>query len=223
MTPEPPPTRRSFLAGAAAVMAGAAGFLLATTGRAAAAQTTFGVMQDTYSNKQNPTTNFSTDPSVLVNGTTTKTKRAYLKWNVAGLPTDAVITAADVILNPRQNDTAIVVTAHQVGSDWQSGSLTWNNAPQPGSQLASKAGGMVAGQDYVLGLGSYVTGNGLWSVVLAANSTRDRGFEAENDPGVRDAKLRLTWTTSPTTTVAATTTTVAGGNDGLYHDSYDRY
>ena len=89
---------------------------------------------DTYSLVQHPTTNYGTQPMILVQ----QGSNGYLQFDLATLPTGAIVSKATLRLYLDSVSGSGKIDAYQLGYVWNEGALTYNNAPPLG---ASATGG----------------------------------------------------------------------------------
>jgi hypothetical protein len=89
---------------------------------------------DTYSLLQHPTTNYGTQPTILVQ----QGSNGYLQFDLSTLPTGAIVSKAMLRLFLDSVSGSGKIDAYQLGNAWTEGALTYNNAPQLG---ASATGG----------------------------------------------------------------------------------
>jgi hypothetical protein len=89
---------------------------------------------DTYSLVQHPTTNYGTQPMILVQ----QGSIGYLQFDLSTLPAGAVVSKATLRLYLDTISGSGKIDAYQLGYAWNEGTLTFNNAPPLG---ASATGG----------------------------------------------------------------------------------
>ena len=89
---------------------------------------------DTYSLVQHPTTNYGTQPMILVQ----QGSNGYLQFDLSALPTGAIVSKATLRLYLDSVSGNGKIDAYQLGYAWNEGTLTYNNAPPMG---ASATGG----------------------------------------------------------------------------------
>ena len=125
---------------------------------------TIPVHADAFVDSQNPDTNYAGAPDLYVkyypdfNGSPL-TQRAYLKFDLSGIPAGHIITAAKLYLFVVGNDGHPPPNAnlYHAGDGWGWASITWNTQPPTGNYLGTK-GFMFWGEYYAWDLFE----SGLW-------------------------------------------------------------
>jgi hypothetical protein len=125
---------------------------------------TIPVHADAFVDSQNPNTNYGGGPDLYVeyypdfNGAPL-TQRAYLKFDMSGIPPGHIVTAAKLYLfvvgnggHPPPN-----ADLYHVGDGWTGAAITWNTQPPTGNYLATR-GFMFWGNYYAWNLFE----SGLW-------------------------------------------------------------
>lgn len=92
--------------------------------------------------------------------------RSYVKFQVSGLT--GPVTSAKLRLNVTE-DSPDGGRVYRVANSWSESSLTWNNAPPPGTQVGS-AGAVAPGTVTVTLDPAIFTANGTYSFALANGS-----------------------------------------------------
>ncbi|MBM4302151.1 MAG: DNRLRE domain-containing protein [Deltaproteobacteria bacterium] len=125
---------------------------------------TIPVHADAFVESQNPDTNYGGEPDLYVQyfpefNETSMTRRAYLKFDMSGIPPGHIITAAKLYLfvvgnggHPPPN-----ADLYHVGDGWTGATITWNTQPPTGNYLATQ-GSMFWGEYYAWNLFE----SGLW-------------------------------------------------------------
>ncbi|MBB6735261.1 glycoside hydrolase family 16 protein [Cohnella zeiphila] len=104
-------------------------------------------------------------------------KKAYLKFTVsgAGTITDAILKVKCVT-----GGTATVGAYAGTGNNsWTESNLAWNNRPDVGSLLDSKSTTFVAGTVYSFHVGSLLSANGTYSIILKSTSGDEVVFSSK--------------------------------------------
>ncbi|MBA3877544.1 MAG: hypothetical protein C0498_11555, partial [Anaerolinea sp.] len=175
----------------------------ATTPAVPVTTTTFNPTADTYVDSKFGSKNYGTNASLLINGASNQTQRAYLKFDTTTLPTGA-ITGATLRLYATVSSSAGFRGNQLSTTSWTETGLTWSNAPAPGAALGS-SGAFSANAYAPADVSSAVTTRGVIALVVTdpsptiAASFQSR--EAANRP-----QLVVT-TTPPSDTTAPTVPT----------------
>jgi len=93
---------------------------------------------DAFVNEAFPDSNYGSDPRLYVYTRTDQNRRAYLKFDLSSLPSDATITAAKLRLYCWHTDELIPgvsdIEVRRVTSDtWTESGITWSNIPAYGA------------------------------------------------------------------------------------------
>jgi parallel beta-helix repeat protein len=165
--------RRVAISLAAALLGG---MLVAAVGAAPAGAVTLNPVADTYVDSSTPSSNFGT--RIYVRTDNSPTLRAYLRFNVQGAGTTAVLRFF------AETGNSIGVNVHTVSNHtWGETSTTFTNAPAVGPVIAS-TGPITAGTWQQVNVSSAVS-NGLVSFALTSTSntaTRFTSREGANKP-----------------------------------------
>jgi hypothetical protein len=151
---------------------------------------TFLPTDDSQVKDTSPDTNYGTvTPLRVREGTVTSpnTYHTYLKFNVTGLSGSPSSAKLRLFVETSSGNTFAVSST---ATTWTETAITWNNAPVPGTQLATFfPTSSVAYIDITLPLGAFVTGNGTYSFVIASNGTTSAFFTSRE--GVNPPQLVL--------------------------------
>jgi hypothetical protein len=147
-------------------------------------------------------------------------RRSYLKFDLSGIPDNAIITSAKLHLYRYEGEAeGETIGSYYVSDDtWTESGITWNNAPAMGSQMSSTAVGPDDGGyiwDVTSQVSSEITGDDILSVGLkfaVESKTKhqdfcDRELTGDNCNDVQGPYLEIVYTL-PTTTTTTTTTTL---------------
>ena len=106
-------------------------------------------------------TNYGNENVLYVLDQSAYEKRTYILWNISVLPTNAIITNAQLGLYKYQALASGLILAYGTSAEWTENSLTWNNQPSSGTSQSSTS---------VLSTGWYY-----WDVTNAAESALSQG------------------------------------------------
>jgi hypothetical protein len=96
---------------------------------------------DTYVNSNNPTANYGSETQLMLyaQGPLARFRRAYLKFDLSGIPAGEIITGAKLHLYFNGNLTQ-PADLHYVENDtWKENEITWNNKPDFFAVMADEA------------------------------------------------------------------------------------
>ncbi len=133
---------------------------------AAAVSKTFAPLADAYVIQTYPSTNYGSSHSLQADAS--PVTRSYLRFVVSGLNGAVVQSASIKFYAGSSNSTGFSVSA-LADNTWTEATVTYKNAPAPGSVLAaSKA--FKTGTWVNVDVSSYVTGDGTYNVVVTTPS-----------------------------------------------------
>jgi hypothetical protein len=132
-------------------------------------------------------------------------RRAYVKFSVSGVPSDATQVTAMLQLWARKSGSA-TLTMWSVPSTWSESTLTWANQPALGVAVTSRTG-VTSGQYNGFDVSSYVSGNGTYALAITSSSSTELSFVSKEATSNHPALLTLNWT--PSTSTSSTTTTTS--------------
>lgn len=204
------PTRRAALILAIGVVAATLGFMAS----ADADQLSFTAAADTWVDQNAPTSVAGGTATTLDIAQATKLKRAFLRFDVAGIPAGATGVTATVDLTTRTSMTkTIELHALNTGQTFAEATTNWNNQPTFSTTILGTGCCKATGVRFSIPAGN-VTGNGTWYFAVI-NKTTQNGSESlqsrEGTPDTDDPKLTVTYTTTSTTT----STTLPPGCTGV--------
>lgn len=169
------PPRLYALMGAASIMVLVATAVFATCANASTT-VRFGTSGNGYVRADQPTTNFSTDTVLRIDGS--PIVRAYLRFDLRGVV--GSITSARLQIWANTANTA-GYTVERTGNAWTQASLTYQNAPAVGASVAS-VGGFAAGSMTTADVTSAVTGGSLANFVLVDRNATAVSLASAADP-----------------------------------------
>jgi hypothetical protein len=122
---------------------------------------TFLPLADSYVNADAPPTNYGNSTTLRVDGS--PIVRSYLRFTVQGL--NGTVTKAVLRIFANSASTSSIAASAVTNSTWTEGSITYNNAPSPGSSLGS-SGPVTAGTWVSIDITAYISGNGTYNLAL---------------------------------------------------------
>lgn len=148
---------------------------------------------DTYTAKGNPARPHGAEDELKVNSGT-RERRAYVRFELAGIPAGATgITASLRLYAPADASSSVRFVVSQVATGWSEATLSWNNQPVVGATVATKAG-LVGGAFNSVDVSGLVAGNGIYAMVVTDNSTAQRWFAAKESSLGKPPQLVVSWT-----------------------------
>jgi hypothetical protein len=143
---------------------------------------------DAYVSQGNP--NATHAGGALKTNSGSGSRWAYLRFDVSGIPAGATDAAATLKVTAQNAGTGAKVLAAPCG--WAESSLTWNNKPAPGVQLATAAS-WVNTQTVSFPVGSAANGPVCY-VLQTTPSTQYSWDSRESTNAARRPQLAVTWT-----------------------------
>jgi len=177
---------------------------------ATSATSRFTPAADAYVSHTRPDANFGSTPTLRTHAFP-KSERSYLRFDVAQLA--GRVTAARLRLYAETANPSGYTVRTVAGSGWTEGTITYANAPTPGSVVATS--GPVARESWTsVDVTALVHGDGVIALALTT-SRKSAGLYASRETGVTAPQLVIetveaTTTSRVTTTSGTTTTTTAG-------------
>ena len=101
-------------------------FLLSV--KAGSTTVTLTPIADAFTDKAAPNTNYGSDNYLSVYGSASYENRAYLKFDLSGIPSGSIILSAKLKLFDIYGS-QINICVHRVTGDWNETDITWNNQP----------------------------------------------------------------------------------------------
>lgn len=151
---------------------------------------------DTYVYQADPSRNFGTGTSLQTDYGSGVAKRIFLKFVVSGVPVDASLDAARLRLTATGSSGAVVSAKPGSTNNWSETGATWSNVP--GYGLRTDNSPAVAAGTVEWDLSDYVSGNGVYSVILTQASTTQTSFRSRETSS--PPQLELTYTTGQAST-----------------------
>jgi hypothetical protein len=148
---------------------------------------TFKPDSDSYVNQSNPTTNYGTSKSLLVDNS--PFVHSYLRFTVSGLNGSAIQSARLRVYANSSNTTGFTINK-LADNSWTETNLTYSNAPAPGAIIASSAA-ISAGNWVEVDLSSYVQSEGSYNLVVTTTSTTNTNL-ASRESGTNAPQLVVT-------------------------------
>jgi hypothetical protein len=146
---------------------------------------------DTHVNQAAPSTNYGTSTTLQADYGSGVTKRIFLKFVVSGVPAGASLNAAKLRMTATSSSGAVVAAKPGATNNWSESSLVWSGAPAYG--LRTDNSPAVAAGAVEWNLSSYVSGNGVYSVILTQASAAQTTFRSRES--TQPPVLELTYTT----------------------------
>lgn len=152
---------------------------------------TVGAYADAHIQQATPSTNFGTSTTLQADSGSGVTKRIYLKFVVSGVPADASLSMARLRMTATNSSGAVVSAKPGSHNNWSESGVNWSNAPVYG--LRTDNSPAVAAGPVEWDLSSYVSGNGVYSVILTQASSTQTSFRSRQS--TQPPALELTYTT----------------------------
>jgi hypothetical protein len=131
--------------------------------------TTYSPRVDTYVSLNYPDTSYGASSQLLAIGGWDE-KRSFLSFTVAGLPADAQITSAKLVLTVI-NDSSSGGLFYMLSSSNWSELMTWQNQPAIGGAPLAELGPVKLNQVITIDVGAIVKGNGEYNFAIIADPT----------------------------------------------------
>jgi acid phosphatase type 7 len=146
---------------------------------------------DAYVNQAAPATNYGTSTVLQADYGGGVTKRIFMKFVVSGVPADADLSQATLRMTATNSSGAVVSAKPGSTNNWSETSIRWSGAPVYG--LRTDNSPAVAAGPVEWDLSDYVSGNGVYSVILTQSSTTQTTFRSRETS--QAPELQLTYTT----------------------------
>ncbi len=156
---------------------------------------------DSYVNSSTPSTNYGTSTQIRVDGS--PIVNSYLRFSVQGLAGSVTKVTLRIYANSSLSGGYVV---HSVADNtWSESTITYSNAPAIGGSLGSS--GAVSSNTWTsVDITPYITGNGSWSIALAAPSTTALSL-ASRESGANVPQLVIQTSSGATSTPVPATRT----------------
>ena len=171
-------------------------FSLATT------SLTFIAEADAQVNESSPGTNTGNSTYLQVDGATDPDVESFIRFTVTGA--SGTIQNAQVRVYDTTNASANGPAIYATGTSWAETGITWNNRPARTSGALDNKGNISTNTWAEYDVTAWVTGDGTFSFVLAADSTDAATFSSRQ--GAQPPQLVLTLSDGSTSTSTATQT-----------------
>ena len=152
---------------------------------------TVGAYADAHIQQATPSTNFGASTTLQADSGSGVTKRIYLKFVVSGVPADASLSVARLRMTATNSSGAVVSAKPGSHNNWSESGVKWSNAPVYG--LRTDNSPAVTAGPVEWDLSSYVSGNGVYSVILTQASSTQTSFRSSES--AQPPELELTYTT----------------------------
>ena len=139
----------------------------------------------------NPTSNYGTATSLLVNGASNPDVESYLRFTVSGVtgPIQSARLRVYVTTNGTNNGPAV----YAAGNSWTETGITWNTRPALVSGAADNKGALGTNAWVEYDVTALVTGDGTYTFALLADSADGVTFSSRQ--GSTSPQLVLTLST----------------------------
>jgi hypothetical protein len=101
--------------------------------------TTLSAVTDSYIWSASPSTNYGSNTSIVVKGKSGDLKRAFLKFDYPGIPSDAIIDSANLSLYMTAGPTTEAISVYRITKGWTEPGINWSS--YDGTGLWTFAGG----------------------------------------------------------------------------------
>jgi hypothetical protein len=168
----------------------------------------FGAVADTFVRQASASSSYGTQSQVEIAGTTNDNRRAFLRFNVSGLPSGAAITSAKLRLHVT-NSSNMGGTLYRVSSNTWSESITWKTQPAISGAALWNGGSVALNQVVEIPLSGVVTGNGSYSFAIymaSGNSDLLAYASRQNTTSTKRPLLIVSTGSGPTPTRTRTPT-----------------
>jgi parallel beta-helix repeat protein len=151
---------------------------------------TFTPTEDAYVRADQAGINFGGQGAIGVDSS--PVKHSFLKFNVAGIGTNTVVSAKLRLACIDSSDSGGIFYRVLDPNSWSEGTVTWNTAPAADTTQLASLGSVSATQAYEVDLTSLVTQDGLVSVKMASNSASGNGSDFQSSEGSVPPQLIVT-------------------------------
>jgi hypothetical protein len=169
---------------------------------------TYAAAADARVVETSPATNYGTASSLQVDGASDPDQESYLRFAVSAV--SGTIQSAKVRVYVTTNGTNNGPAIYRTNDNWSETGLTWNTRPARSSGASDNKGQLGTNSWVEYDVTTLVSGNGVYSFVLAADSTDGVTFSSRQGSAPPELVLTLgstgSATPSPTPTRAPTTT-----------------
>lgn len=164
---------------------------------------TFLAEADAQVNEANPGENTGTSKFLQVDGNRDAEIESFVRFTVTGIP--SAIQSARLRLYNTSNASENGPAVYATGTSWTETEITWKRRPEPASEELANQGSIRKGSWVEYDVSQVVTGNGMFSFVLAADSSDAATFSSRQ--GSQPPELVITLANGPTPTAKIETAT----------------
>src|SRR4051812_29270677 len=146
---------------------------------------TIAASADTYVAQSAKTTNFGSALTMTTGGAANKVKRVYLRFIVSGVPANATVVGARIVLTALNSSGVKPTLKKQTVGTWTESTVTWSNAPAVGTTITSPPAVQAGPVTYQVQ--NVVKSNGTFSFVLVQGSSKETNWatrESANPPAL---------------------------------------
>ncbi len=159
---------------------------------------TFTPDADAYVQASKSSTNYGTSSTLRVDGATDPAIESYLRFTVSGVA--GTVQSAKVRVYDTTDGTSNGPAIYGVGNTWTETGITWTNRPAQTSAATDNKGAFGTNTWVEYDVTPLVAGNGVYSFVLAADSTNGVVFSSREGSFPPQLVLTVASTTSNTPT-----------------------
>lgn len=200
---------RSALFLASVLVATAASVSIAPHGTAATRTLTFAAAADTTVRADDPTATGGSATSLSIDSS--PMRHSFLRFTVSGVGTDS-IESAMLRLSVTDGAASGGALARVANTTWSEGSMNWNTAPPADPTPIATLGTVTAGTWTEIDLSALVTGDGQFSMRIAATSSNKVSFRSKE--GKAGLRPELVVTVGEATDVATPTASISSPASG---------
>lgn len=171
--------------------------------QALAASLTFIAEADAQVNESNPATNYGNSTYIQVDGASDPDVEGFIRFTVAGI--SGTVQSATLRIYDTTNGSTNGPAVYGTGTSWTETGITWNNRPARTSGVLDNKGSISTNTWVEYNVTAFVTGNGTFSFVLAADSNDAATFSSRQ--GSQPPQLVVT-ADSDSTPVSGNTATM---------------
>jgi len=171
---------------------------------------TFIANADAYVNQSNPSVNYGSATTLLVDGASDPDAESFIRFTVTGL--SGTVQNARLRVFAATNGSTNGPAVYATGNSWTETGITWNNHPSHSGSPVDNKGSIGTNTWAEYNVTSLVKADGTFSFVLVADSTDGITFSSRQ--GTQTPQLVITFssnvTITPTLTLTPTSTLSAG-------------
>ncbi len=159
---------------------------------------TFAAAADARVVETSPTKNYGTATSLQVDGASDPDQESYLRFTVSGV--SGAIQSAKVRVYVTTNGTSNGPAIYRTNDNWAESTLTWNTRPARSSGATDNKGRLGTNSWVEYDVTALISGNGVYSFVLAADSTDGVKFSSREGAAAPQLVLTLASNGNPAPT-----------------------